>query len=372
MVCSVCGQNVSKFICGNCVRFMSRQEYDVPSVSIEELEKQLEEKLRPGEDLGPLRAKVATARNRTASLRLQADTARQRVLAAQQRVRELGAPTASSSSSSTRWPSLLSSKKKDSVTEETERLLNFLRTHSARKARAAEKLAADESLDELLTQLRVERKRVCSVLVSQFPLKKIARTSTEKKSRVITLGAVTALELSRVTSVSVEEQRDIQAALGFLVQLVSHLAYYLDVTLPFPCGVCPKSPRMPAVYRPLRKHWYHFTVQDGSCTKSFAKALKFLREDLRRLCETQGISVPLNSAFPYNTAVPLLKLLDACLHARHFGTMCPPFKPARKCTVTTVSESNAKDSPRQDDQSVDEFSLFPKSMIDDDSWIVIP
>jgi len=225
--------------------------------------------------------------------------------------------------------------------------------------------------DEVVEKLRVERKRVCSSLVSHFPLKKISRPEgVDKKSRVITLGSVTTLEFTKGTVLSAEEQHDIHAALGFLVQLLSHLASYLDITLPFPCGVCPKAPKAFAVYHPMRSHWYDFSLKDGTCTKSSAKALKLMRENLRRLCETQGISVPLNSQFPHNTTVPILKLLDACLHARHFGSLYPPFKAPKKCTMMK-DESPRRDVER-DDQAQDEFSLLSSGMVGgDESWIVL-
>merc|ERR1712034_44155 len=105
-------------------------------------------------------------------------------------------------------------------------------------------------------------------------------------------------------------------------------------------------------------------------------ALKLLREDLRRLCETQGVSVPLNAEFPHNTTVPLLKLLDACLHARHFGTMCPPCREvkgknevAEKRMGSPKGEKSRASDPTEEEEDVKDDK--DDSWINGDSWVIL-
>mmetsp|Transcript_11145 Transcript_11145/g.29658 ORF Transcript_11145/g.29658 Transcript_11145/m.29658 type:complete len:537 (+) Transcript_11145:61-1671(+) len=92
-----------------------------------------------------------------------------------------------------------------------------------------------QELSVVAAALQAERRRRCVELLAVFPLKWIVSGGAVSgdSDQTVTLGQVQAFPAAGV--LQDEELKDMEAALTFLVPLVSTLAAYLDVTLPFPC-----------------------------------------------------------------------------------------------------------------------------------------
>lgn len=177
--------------------------------------------------------------------------------------------------------------------------------------------------------LQEERRQRCSQLVSMVPLKWHSGGATH----AVTLGHVQTFSMMGV--LKDEELRDLEAALGLLVRLLTSLAACLDFTLPFPCsggrgyaavaataskGGQGPGPRTwqwmwPCVLNRFTKRWHYFSVYDNICTAEFAVALQLLNQDLLKLCYCQGEVPPEGSS--------TLQLLVQLLSAVQLGCVSP-------------------------------------------------
>lgn len=249
-------------------------------------------------------------------------------------------------------------------------------------------------LSSLGDALRAERRRRCDELVKIFPLKFIGSSGAAGDSTV-TLGQVQSFTVAGV--LLDELLKDLEAALSFLTSLVSLLATYLDVTLPFPCIVgqgytepCStndgtsdssratqsggrsrtQGPGVhnswvrPSVFHPFKElglmfgprgdGWRYFSIYDGMCTSEFAMALSLIDEDLRSLCLCQGTEAPAN----LNT----LQLLSHCLGAANLGCLCPP--------ATQIVESQTSGSASMA-ETADAGASTAISAAEDSEWMVV-
>lgn len=89
-----------------------------------------------------------------------------------------------------------------------------------------------QELSVVRLALQAERRRRCADLIAILPLKWIASGGCGA-DRTVTLAQVQSFAATGV--LKDDEVKDLEAALSILVPLVSILAAYLDVTLPFPC-----------------------------------------------------------------------------------------------------------------------------------------
>lgn len=202
-----------------------------------------------------------------------------------------------------------------------------------------------QELSVVRLALQAERRRRCADLVAILPLKWIV-SGDSGGDRTVTLAQVQSFTATGV--LKDDELKDLEAALSILVPLISVLAAYLDVTLPFPCtgvrghgrdrfdptGVSAgvpteclmaSSPRgaahvawwtRPAVLHPFTGRWHQFSIYDHICTSEFSTALRLIDEDLRRLCVCQGEATPEH--------LDTLQLLATCLSAARLGCVSPP------------------------------------------------
>lgn len=133
-----------------------------------------------------------------------------------------------------------------------------------------------------------ERRRRCAEVVGLFPYKVIV----SEGDATVTLGQVESFKVMGM--LQEEEMRDLQAATTFLTALVAMLGEIMDVTLPFPCLVGRPRRCTPCALHPFTDHWFHFGIDRTSCFSGpdFAVALRFVNEDVRRLCACQGVVVP--------------------------------------------------------------------------------
>lgn len=210
-----------------------------------------------------------------------------------------------------------------------------------------------QELSVVTAALQQERRRRCNELVEFLPVKWLHMGSGQD---VLSLGQVQTFQRSRV--LQEDELHHLEAALMLLMRLISALASYLDVTLPFPCSggrglrevssaveaataasgvrerhrrsstkglaylARPRAPAgapqwvLPCVQNPFTRQWHHFGVYDKICTSEFAAVLRLVDQDLLRLCSCQGVTCPENSG--------TLQLLAALLSAEHLGCMSPP------------------------------------------------
>jgi len=187
-----------------------------------------------------------------------------------------------------------------------------------------------QELSVVSTALQAERRKRCAELVALFPLKWIV--SDASGDHTVTLGQVQSFGVAGV--LQEQEIQDLEAAISMLVPLLSALAAYLDVTLPFPCTGARGSARAaalghrstgsanspawwtwPCVLHPFRGRWQYFRFYDNLCTSEFALALRLIDEDLRWLCIQQG-EVPAHFG--------ALQLLAQILSSEHLGCLSSP------------------------------------------------
>lgn len=235
--------------------------------------------------------------------------------------------------------------------------------------------------------VQAERRSQISKLVDIFPLKWIVRE--DGGERTVSLAQVQSFLVAGV--LQDDALKDVEAALSFLLPLVSLLAVYLDVALPFPCAGASGRPGQvlveiqawtdnvgepcrsgfdqrprahteptasapsmnrsqiqsecggaaaqsawwtrPCVLHPFTGIWFNFSIYDGICTAEFMTALRLLDQNLRKLCMSQGVVPPLDSS--------TLQLLASCLSATHLGCVSPPLA---LHDVSSASVSQADES----------------------------
>eukprot|EP00427_Karlodinium_veneficum_P016047 CAMPEP_0169137898 /NCGR_PEP_ID=MMETSP1015-20121227/41840_1 /TAXON_ID=342587 /ORGANISM="Karlodinium micrum, Strain CCMP2283" /LENGTH=433 /DNA_ID=CAMNT_0009202885 /DNA_START=22 /DNA_END=1320 /DNA_ORIENTATION=+ len=245
-------------------------------------------------------------------------------------------------------------------------------------ARYSQSLGAFHIYTELAvarSALQAERKRRCAELVSIFPLKWIVQDAVG--DRTVSLAQVPSFSvLSAAGVLKDDDRKDMEAALSYLLPLVAGLAEYLDVMLPFPCtgaqgyeesvriaeveanrvraqseGSVALAPQTawwvrPCVLHPFTERWHNFSIYDGICTSEFLAALRFLDEDLRRICLCQGEVPPAD----FST----LQLLASSLSAAELGCVSPPFlaPPSMSASVSQAGTS----------------SIAVSSVLNGDSW----
>jgi len=275
-----------------------------------------------------------------------------------------------------------------------------------------------QELSVVRSSVQAERRRRIAELVSYLPLKWIVREDAGA-DRTVSLAQVQSFGAPGV--LQDDELKDIEAALSFLLPLVSLLAVYLDVTLPFPCtgargheearaersnescdtrasvSSVPRPPHpqeggtsaskwvRPCVLHPFTGRWSSFSIYDGICTPEFTKALRLLDEDLQKLCACQGEVGPVH----YGT----LQLLASILSAVHLGCVSPPLALQESClasvsladtsslagssTLLNTSSTQIHDSlllpkPRSRQSHRPEYSAGSSARDwEDDDWTVI-
>jgi len=207
-----------------------------------------------------------------------------------------------------------------------------------------------QELSVVRSAVQAERRSQISKLVDIFPLKWIVRE--DGGERTVSLAQVQSFLVAGV--LQDDALKDVEAALSFLLPLVSLLAVYLDVALPFPCAGASGRPGQvlveiqawtdnvgepcrsgfdqrprahteptasapsmnrsqiqsecggaaaqsawwtrPCVLHPFTGIWFNFSIYDGICTAEFMTALRLLDQNLRKLCMSQGVVPPLDSS----------------------------------------------------------------------------
>lgn len=225
-----------------------------------------------------------------------------------------------------------------------------------------------QELSVVRLALQAERRRRCADLIAILPLKWIV-SGDFGGDRTVTLAQVQSFTATGV--LKDDELKDLEAALSMLLPLISVLAAYLDVTLPFPCtgaqghgrdrfdptgvsggvpteGLTASSPRTaanvawwtrPSVLHPFTGRWHQFSIYDNICTAEFSSALRLIDEDLRRLCVCQGEAAPDHP--------DTLQLLATCLSAARLGCVSPPTAAPNYPPLATASTAVGSTSASQ-------------------------